>query len=573
LNVRKGFNLRNQLKDDSAIIYYKKSLPYLNQVQDTLWIGVANDHLGYLLVRKGNYYQALRHYQKAILAFTNLGNTLNVGAELNAIGMIYRKTEERAKEIQAYEEAIHILKDLGDSKYLGEAYSNLSEIYFTEGRIEEGFELLEKAKTIFLNLDHQLGLYSYNAVLSYYYQNTNPPNYQKVIEFGARSAEIAKEIESYREYADACYYVGNAYLNLKNYAKAKLWLINGFEAATKYNYPTEEARLSRELSNYYSEVGNAQQAHHYLNQYIILDDSLASTEKVKEFTNLDLTFRHRQEQLRDSLLAVQEKQKLVFSYDQELQQKQIVQLILIFSIVILGLIGGFVLLSSRRNKKQAEILAEKNDIINKSLHEKELLLKEIHHRVKNNFQTISSLLELQSKEVTDEIAISNIQEGQSRIKSMALIHQKLYQNDDLSLIDFQDYLNLLCKQNLASFRLDKVKYQVNAHEIKLDIDTSIPLGLILNELITNSCKYAFRQEQQGEINIEIKKMETGYLLTYADSGPGLPAEINIEKSPSLGLRLVKRLTKQLHGEFEYNHVKPAVFNISFKDSIQRKEID
>jgi two-component sensor histidine kinase len=573
LYVRKGFIYRQKQLIDTALIYYKAALPYLKQGKDTLWLGYANDHLGFMLVRKGDYYGALKHYQDAVTAWGSLNIPVNMGAAYNSIGMIFRKTKDTEKEKEAYKKAIELLENVDETKYLGEAYSNLSELYLMEGETEMGFSMLEKAKRIFENLNHQIGLYSYNAVLSYYYQNSNPPYYQKVIEYGKMGAKIAQDIESFREYADACYYVGNAYLNLQQYKEAGSWLRKGHQAAANNGYPTELARLSEELSTYYAEIGNPAKAYQYLRQYNSLNDSLASTEKIKEFTNLDLSFKHRQEQLRDSLLAVQEKQLLVYEFDQELQQKQIVQLALIFSVVILILIGGFILLSSRRNKKQAEMLAEKNDIINKSLHEKELLLKEIHHRVKNNFQTISSLLDLQSREVTDEQAKSNIQEGQSRIKSMALIHQKLYQHEDLSVIDFQDYLDQLCRQNLASFRLEKVQYRVKAHDIKLDIDTSIPLGLIINELITNSCKYAFTQVKEGEIRIEIKKLETKYLITYFDSGPGLPENLDIDKIPSLGLKLVKRLSKQLHGALKYDRLNPAFFSISFKDHNQRREME
>jgi len=573
LYVRKGFIYRQRQQVDTALIYYKKALPYLSQGKDTLWYGYANDHLGYMLVRKGDYYRALKHYQQAITAFRSLNILMNVGAEYNAIGMIYRKTEDKQNEKQAYRQAIEILEEFGDNKFLGEALSNLSEILMMEGKTEEGFRLLERAKTIFENIDHQIGLYSYNAVLSYYYQNTNPPDYQKVIEYGKKSADIALAIESYREYSDACYYVGNAYMNLNNFSETGKWLKKGYETASKYDYPTELSRLSEELSRYYKTIGQPDKAYSYLRQHMELNDSLASTQKVKEFTNLDLSFKHRQEQLRDSLLAVQEKQLLVYEFDQELQQKQVVQLVLIFSVLILLLIGGFVLLSSRQNKKQAKVLSEKNDIINKSLHEKELLLKEIHHRVKNNFQTISSLLDLQSREVTDELAKSNIQEGQSRIKSMALIHQKLYQDEDLAMIDFQDYLVQLCKESLSSFNLKNVAFSVVADHIKLDIDTSIPLGLILNELITNSCKYAFQHTREGRIEIHINKLETEYRLSYCDSGPGLARDLDIDQIQSLGLRLVKRLTKQLHGSFEFDVDKPAHFHITFKDSVQRKEME
>lgn len=573
LYVRSGFVYRQRQQIDTALSYYNAALPYLDEARDTLWIGYANDHLGYMLVRKGDYYRALKHYQNAIIAFKSLNMHMNVGAEYNAIGMIYRQTKDTDKEKKAYRQAIDILEDFGENKYLGEACSNLSEILLMEGQTKDGFRLLDRAKTIFENIDHQLGLYSFNAVLSYYYQNTNPPDYNKVIEYGKKSADIAYAIEGYREFADACYYVGNAYINLKDFVQSGIWLQKGYHAATRYQHPTELARLSNELANYYSLAGEYDNAYRYLRQYNDLSDSLASIEKIKEFTNLDLTYTYRQNKLTDSLLQVQEKQNLIFEHKRELQQEQTIQLILIFSVLILVLIGGFIYFTSKRTRKQAIELDEKNKIINKSLHEKELLLKEIHHRVKNNFQTISSLLQLQFKDIENDRIYKNVEEGQNRIQSMALIHQKLYQNEDLSVIEMQDYTEQLLKQITTFYGFHNLNLQVKAHNLTLDIDTAIPLGLILNELITNSCKYAFTNPNDGKIHIEIEKSETHYKLIYTDSGPGLPRGLDIDKSKSLGLRLVKRLAKQLHGSFEYNRDHPAKFIITFKDDDQRKELD
>ncbi len=206
--------------------------------------------------------------------------------------------------------------------------------------------------------------------------------------------------------------------------------------------------------------------------------------------------------------------------------------------------------------------------------EKEMLLKEIHHRVKNNFQTISSLIELQSKDIEDEKALGRLNEGQSRIKSMSLIHQKLYQKEDISTVDFQEYSEQLLNEIVFMYGFYHVKIQVEVNQIQLDIDTAIPLGLIINELCTNSCKYAFSNEKENEIFIEIKPFDKDkFVLIYQDNGPGLPDNLDLKKIKSLGLRLIQRLTKQLHGTFKYSKEKAAIFEITFKDSSKRKEID
>ena len=203
----------------------------------------------------------------------------------------------------------------------------------------------------------------------------------------------------------------------------------------------------------------------------------------------------------------------------------------------------------------------------------ETLLKEIHHRVKNNLQVVSSLLELQSRDIADEGALSTFMEGQNRVKAMALIHQELYQKDDLASIDFDQYARKLISELDGLYAKQKrilfsVRSGANAH---FDIDTAVPLGLILNELISNAFKYAFPDREQGEIMVSIQEVEKGkHELVVADSGIGLPEEFDFKSTKTLGLRLVRRLAKQLYGSVLYAHEKGAKFTISFSETALRR---
>lgn len=241
-----------------------------------------------------------------------------------------------------------------------------------------------------------------------------------------------------------------------------------------------------------------------------------------------------------------------------------------FYITVTGVIAGLLILLTFlliNNRQKSIKLEEKNK-------ENELLIKEIHHRVKNNFQTISSLIELQGKNINDEKTIIRLKEGQSRIKSMSLIHQKLYQNDNISTIDFEEYAIQLTHQILNLYGLSKVKLTTQLHGLNLDIDTAIPIGLILNELVTNSCKYAFNENQTGIISIAINATEEGeFIFEYRDNGPGISPEFDFKKAKSLGLKLIQRLVKQLRGTFNYRYENLAIFEIKFKDTISRKKVD
>jgi len=235
--------------------------------------------------------------------------------------------------------------------------------------------------------------------------------------------------------------------------------------------------------------------------------------------------------------------------------------------------------TTNRQKKIIEEQKKQMDIslqeIKKKNEEKELLLKEIHHRVKNNLQIISSLLDLQSNKIDDPTAKVAIADGQARVKSMALIHHKLYEHENIATINFKEYTEQLYHQIITSLTsLNPTLILEVDSTISFDIDTAIPLGLILNELLTNVCKYAFVDHPNPELKIKLQELEQGnYLLEVQDNGKGMPDDFQFQKARSLGLRLVRRLSKQLFGKTNYENRNGAHFNIHFKDTALRKQID
>lgn len=209
-------------------------------------------------------------------------------------------------------------------------------------------------------------------------------------------------------------------------------------------------------------------------------------------------------------------------------------------------------------------LAEK--ALRTSLKEKEVLLKEIHHRVKNNLQIISSLLKLQSSYIKDEEVITLFAESYNRVRSMALLHEKLYHSVDLARINADDYICNLTKNLFSSYNVSfsSLNLKTTIDNIKLDIDTAIPCGLIINELVTNSLKYAFPGIRKGQICITFLQQDNNTLyLKVSDDGVGLPPDFDIEQIQSLGLQLVVNLTEQLGGKLEIDSTNGTSFAITF----------
>ncbi len=204
-----------------------------------------------------------------------------------------------------------------------------------------------------------------------------------------------------------------------------------------------------------------------------------------------------------------------------------------------------------------------------SLQEKEVLLKEIHHRVKNNLQIVSGLLDLQADYIKDQQVQSIFQESRNRIKSMALVHEQLYQSQNLARIDFASYIEHLVQNLHHSYndRLLTVSYQINVVPITVTIETAIPCGLIITELVTNALKYAFHKDASGQIGVELQSDEAEQLiLIVRDNGVGLPADLDVKQANSLGFILVNTLIKQLKGSLTLHRHNGTAFEISFASS-------
>ncbi|MEX0686803.1 MAG: MEDS domain-containing protein [Balneolales bacterium] len=200
--------------------------------------------------------------------------------------------------------------------------------------------------------------------------------------------------------------------------------------------------------------------------------------------------------------------------------------------------------------------------LSKSIDEKEILLKEIHHRVKNNLQIITSLLRLQSKNITDD---KILKECQNRIQSMALVHEALYKSDNLASLNLNTYINALGKELFTSYNLNpqQVTMEVNVNDVPLDLDKSISCGLILNELITNSIKYAFSDNREGLIKIDFDAVGDRGRLSVSDNGVGLANGLDIDNYTTLGMRLIKTFTAQLDGKLEIRNGQGLTFDIDF----------
>ena len=246
---------------------------------------------------------------------------------------------------------------------------------------------------------------------------------------------------------------------------------------------------------------------------------------------------------------------------------------LIFICLLISLIRFRSLRLKKQNVKLEAVIAERTEDLNMALEDKDILLKELHHRVKNNLQIITGLLELQKEQLTDKKAIQALNEGQIRLTSIALIHQNFYGGTNLEKISFYAFLMNLTTHSKELFENENriIEYIIHPNEINIDIDNAIPLGLIVNELLTNSYKYIPLTQAKKSVEINLQTIENGtYELIFKDNGPGLPSNVNFDNSQTLGLKLIRGLSQQIRGSVTYHYDRGSVFTIKFKGKSKTK---
>jgi len=545
---------------------------------------------------------AIYYDRKAIAAFEAIGDEEQVAMmhyflvlDLHGIGR-YNEAE-----IAAFQ-AIELFDALGDQVMKGRLYVRLSSVYHGIRDTLKAIEYGEKGTTL---LD-ELGVTAYDYFVYTYlaaaydlagdYNNVIPACNRAIASFEKHSGE-----DRYwdPQYLDAHQYRGKAYLQLEEYDKALqdfeyvLQLSERYyDGSHSYESYLNIGQLERKRGNYAAALVSLEKAqaanrsidaedYELAEELALVHESLGDFEKALRYERQAEAGRKAilQDQitsLKSELLAKYEsaqKDATIESQQTQLQQTRRIQYLSFGVAGLLVLLLGGLYYTFRNNRKKNLQLATLNNNLqatNTQLDQRnaqnELLLKEIHHRVKNNLETVSSLLELQSAQVEDTNAQSVMQASQSRVQSMSIIHQKLYQGENLANIEMRDYFNNLGDSLLDTFDAwEQVSIEYDMPELELDVDTAMPIGLIVNELVTNALKYAFPDgEEKGEIRIQLKWQSDNTLyLQVSDNGIGKQAGLS-PKGTGFGSQLVQLLTRQLNGSMQESEEEGLVTTFLFR---------
>lgn len=521
-----GLSYYAEGKLDSSLYWHLKSLDLRIQSGSPLEIAQSYTDIGLVYSAKKNFSIALQYHRNAFTLKKSVNDIRGVSLSLHNIGTCFLDVHNYDSALIYFNEAIRNAKLCNWVYIVHSSYINIARVYVAQKK--------------------------YDQALSYLKKVADAPDIKE---------NISSQVDMFSALADA-------YNGKKEYDKAIIYAQKGIEQKNKGNDNRFEPLIAcnKALAFAYEQKGDAKKALAFLKKHKLYNDSLLSNNNLLNRNELAAKFEsdekeqsihilNKENQLKDILIA---KSRIKISI-------YIIALVISFAIIIAILFFYF---SKRKMNKQ---LAEGNKIISETLHERNILLEEMHHRVKNNLQIISGLLTLQSRKTKDSKALEAINEGRDRIKSMMLIHENLYSDENAVSVNAKIYFEELIKSLFYSYNIkkDEIILSTAIDLLYFDIDTLVPLGLILNELISNALKYAFDDCEKGILIIRLKKEHPYLLLEIKDNGKGLPVEFNYENSKSLGFQIIKSFAISLNAEIKIDGTNGTFVQLkiaNFKES-------
>lgn len=491
----------------SASDQYLTSLKIKEDLGDSAGMASGNANLGLIFRKQGNYDNAIKYYGIALDILLSIGAKGNLPTIYINIGSLHNFKGDFKQGLRFNKLGLSVARDLNSSRYIGESYVNISDSFLGMNELDSSLFFIRKAIEIFRSNEDKVNLSrALNSGAGLYLKKGE---YQTALKF----SEEVKELNS----------LGNLDLKVKN----------------AFN-----------LAKAYAGVGQMNLAYSSLMEAYATKDSLLN-ESLNEKI-IELTTQYETEKNERKILELERNQ---IETDLNLaQSKNQRNVFILIAVLVLGLSISLFILYKIKSKSEATIA--------KSLAEKETLLKEIHHRVKNNLQVVSSLLSMQSRFITDENALGAVNEGQARVESMALIHQKLYQESNLSGVNAKEYIEELAEILKQSYSTNsEIEFEYEVENLMIDVDTIIPIGLIINELICNSLKHAFPEKTEGTIKIELKETSDELKLTVSDNGIGSQNTIT---DKSFGMVLIDSLAMKLKAtrQVDTKNGTSTILNIS-----------
>lgn len=500
----------NQNQYDSALYYVNASLTYAKANPEYLkYEGLAYSFLAGLYEHTKNHKKALEYQMKSIAVSEKL-NDQELFIDYHILGGIYGSLKNDSLSLMAYEKSIALSPE-------NHAFFQVS---------------------VNINL---FGLY------------TKLDMFEKAARAQKKVNQRLNDPEILDEYTKAIWYLNQSeyYSKIDKVDKAFAMLNQGKKIAERLNLAELDMYVNAYSEKFYRGCKNFEQAYEANQAYYKIRDSLTGVEVQNNLNQLQTKYATAEKERKIT------EQQLVL---EEAESRQQTLFIVISGILVITILLVYFYINSR---KKRVLLASKNVKIQQANAEIENLMRESHHRIKNNLQVISSLLKMQSKSVSSAETKASLLDAFNRIKTIAMLHQKLQGTDNFAHINLKEFLNQLIHAIKTSMTLSQcITFTTNIESIDIDTDKAISLGLIVNELLTNTLKYAFENSQEGTVEIVVK-LEKGLLhLSIADNGKGLPADFEMDKLTSLGFKIVRSMATKLKADLHAQNNNGAVVKLN-----------
>lgn len=516
---------------------------------------------------RGDDFDALEKVHAGLLIFEEIGDTMMIGAANRTLGTIFLDQLDIDNAIDAFAKSAEYFAQTNAKLDWAVSTLNLGETWMNKGEYDKALGYLKDAHTVFEEKNFPRYIAISHFILGNCYLLLN--QLEKAEENSKKAVEMLQGTQQVRALGYSLAILGTVYLKTNRTNQAIRECLKSEQILRGQESQEEKLKCYECLHQAYEKQGNFAKAFEYLQLKVAAQDSNLNEEKVRAITRLEEKLKFERRSYSDSLTQA----LVLFDKEAEISRQRTMSRIGFGgAAVFLGIVIGAIFVIRQNRRKNRELAAknekieEQRQVLAAQNEEKGLLLREIHHRVKNNLQIVSSLLDLQINRLGDETAAGAVAEGQARVKSIALIHEKLYRTEDLREIEFGEYARQLVEELVKNFgKGQHVNTDLQSDNIPIDIDTAVPLGLILNELVVNSFKHAFPDQEGAEIVLRLsRKGDREIEFYYADNGPGLPEAVLKGKSTTLGMRLIHGLVRQLKGQLAVSNDGGAVFVITLE---------
>ncbi len=547
---------------DSAIYYFEQAIEVSKREGAKMSLAYAYSNAGAAYARTGQFEKALAAFIEASKAQEDIPDyplRARISTIMN-IGTLNSDLRNPSEARKYFHKARVLVENKKEYEKEASIYYNLATVHRDE-RPDSAIFYLKKSMELSESHGFTGILTSSWDILGHTYFNLDQPD--SGIFYLTRAIEQLEKVGGdNRQLAGALSRLGSGYIEIKQYRSSLRPFEKAITLYEQLNDPTVIPHVLRGLATAQNALGMSSIAFDNLMRSRNLEDSIYKAQTSESLNEMQTKYETDK---KNQQIALQESQ--LETNAAIISRQTLIRNIAIGGAAVLVLVVVLIYRNNRLKTRASREIAVKNDQLGKALNERESLLKEIHHRVKNNLQVIAGLLYLQSDKTDDVDVKELLEEGQGRVRSMALIHQKLYENEDLKHIPFEEYLSELVGEIKKTFgsAAEGVELLIDAKNIQFDVDTAVPLGLIINELSTNAFKYAYTGKMGGAMfSVKLEQNEGQYEMTVSDNGAGIPDEaLNNGQSASLGLRLTRMLSDQLEGDYEFDNVEGTSFKLKF----------